>query len=209
MIGVLVVDDHPMLRAGLAQLLQQADDITLIGLAADGAKGVELALDAHPDVVLMDLEMPGLDGIEATRRIRASCEHTQVVILTSFSDRARILDALDAGAAGYLLKDAEPDQLLRGIRAAAVGEAPLAPRAASELLAERHETRPASGLTPREREVLAMVAEGLPNKLIARRLEISEKTVKAHLTRIFERLGVSDRTQAALWAQRHRLGVGR
>jgi DNA-binding NarL/FixJ family response regulator len=207
MIGVLVVDDHPMLRAGLAQLLQQADDITLIGLAADGAKGVELALDAHPDVVLMDLEMPGLDGIEATRRIRASCEHTQVVILTSFSDRARILDALDAGAAGYLLKDAEPDQLLRGIRAAAAGEAPLAPRAASELLAERHETRPASGLTPREREVLAMVAEGLPNKLIARRLEISEKTVKAHLTRIFERLGVSDRTQAALWAQRHRLGV--
>lgn len=208
MIGVLVVDDHPMLRAGLAQLLEQADDITLIGLAADGAKGVELALGAHPDVVLMDLEMPGLDGIEATRRIRASCEHTQVVILTSFSDRARILDALDAGATGYLLKDAEPDQLLRGIRAAAVGEAPLAPRAASELLAERHETRPASGLTPREREVLAMVAEGLPNKLIARRLEISEKTVKAHLTRIFERLGVSDRTQAALWAQRHRLGVG-
>lgn len=208
MIGVLVVDDHPMLRAGLAQLLEQADDITLIGLAADGAKGVELALGAHPDVVLMDLEMPGLDGIEATRRIRASCEHTQVVILTSFSDRARILDALDAGATGYLLKDAEPDQLLRGIRAAAVGEAPLAPRAASELLAERHETRPASGLTPREREVLAMVAEGLPNKLIARRLEISEKTVKAHLTRIFERLGVSDRTQAALWAQRHRLGAG-
>ena len=208
MIGVLVVDDHPMLRAGLAQLLEQADDITLIGLAADGAEGVALALGAHPDVVLMDLEMPGLDGIEATRRIRACCEHTQVVILTSFSDRARILDALDAGAAGYLLKDAEPDQLLRGIRAAAVGEAPLAPRAASELLAERHETRPASGLTPREREVLAMVAEGLPNKLIARRLEISEKTVKAHLTRIFERLGVSDRTQAALWAQRHRLGAG-
>jgi DNA-binding NarL/FixJ family response regulator len=208
MIGVLVVDDHPMLRAGLAQLLEQADDITLIGLAADGAEGVALALGAHPDVVLMDLEMPGLDGIEATRRIRACCEHTQVVILTSFSDRARILDALDAGAAGYLLKDAEPDQLLRGIRAAAAGEAPLAPRAASELLAERHETRPASGLTPREREVLAMVAEGLPNKLIARRLEISEKTVKAHLTRIFERLGVSDRTQAALWAQRHRLGAG-
>jgi DNA-binding NarL/FixJ family response regulator len=207
MIAVLVVDDHPALRAGLAQLLEQADDITLIGLAADGAKGVELALDAHPDVVLMDLEMPGLDGIEATRRIRASREHIQVVILTSFSDRARILDALDAGAAGYLLKDAEPEQLLRGIRAAAAGEAPLAPRAASELLAERHETRPASELTPREREVLAMVAEGLPNKLIARRLEISEKTVKAHLTRIFERIGVSDRTQAALWAQRHRLGV--
>ena len=208
MIGVLVVDDHPMLRAGLAQLLEQADGITLVGLAADGAEGVELALDKHPDVVLMDLEMPGLDGIEATRRIRESREHTQVVVLTSFSDRARILDALDAGAAGYLLKDAEPEELLRGIRAAAAGDAPLAARAASELLAERHEARPAAGLTPREREVLAMVAEGLPNKLIARRLEISEKTVKAHLTRIFERIGVSDRTQAALWAQRHRLGVG-
>ena len=208
MIGVLVVDDHPVLRNGLAQLLEQADGITLIGLAADGAEGVELALDKRPDVVLMDLEMPGLDGIEATRRIRASREHTQVVVLTSFSDRARILDALDAGAAGYLLKDAEPEELLRGIRAAAAGQAPLAPQAASELLAERHETRPAAELTPREREVLAMVAEGLPNKLIARRLEISEKTVKAHLTRIFERIGVSDRTQAALWAQRHRLGVG-
>jgi DNA-binding NarL/FixJ family response regulator len=207
MIGVLVVDDHPMLRAGLAQLLEQADGITLVGLAADGVQGVELALHAHPDVVLMDLEMPGLDGIEATRRIRTSLRDTQVVVLTSFSDRARILDALDAGAAGYLLKDAEPEELLRGIRAAAAGEAPLAPRAASELLAERHEARPAVSLTPREREVLAMVAEGLPNKLIAHRLEISEKTVKAHLTRIYESLGVSDRTQAALWAQRHRVGV--
>jgi DNA-binding NarL/FixJ family response regulator len=205
MIRVLVVDDHPVLRAGLAQLLEQADGIALSGVAADGAEGVELALDLRPDVVLMDLEMPGLDGIEATRRIRASREQTQVVVLTSFSDRARILDALDAGAAGYLLKDAEPEELLRGIRAAAAGQAPLAPRAASELLAERQETRPAAELTPREREVLAMVAEGLPNKLIARRLEISEKTVKAHLTRIFERIGVSDRTQAALWAERHRL----
>ena len=207
MIGVLVVDDHPVLRNGLAQLLEQADGIELVGLAADGAEGVELALDGSPDVVLMDLEMPGLDGIEATRRINASREHTQVVVLTSFSDRARILDALDAGAAGYLLKDADPEELLRGIRAAAAGDAPLAPRAASELLAERHEGRPAAGLTPREREVLAMVAEGLPNKLIARRLEISEKTVKAHLTRIFERIGVSDRTQAALWAQRHGPGA--
>jgi DNA-binding NarL/FixJ family response regulator len=208
MIGVLVVDDHPVLRNGLAQLLEQADGIELIGLAADGAEGVQLALDGSPDVVLMDLEMPGLDGIEATRQIRASREHTQVVVLTSFSDRARILDALDAGAAGYLLKDADPEELLRGIRAAAAGDAPLAARAASELLAERYEARPAAELTPREREVLAMVAEGLPNKLIARRLEISEKTVKAHLTRIFERIGVSDRTQAALWAQRHRQGVG-
>ena len=207
MIRVLVVDDHPVLRGGLAQLLGQAEGVELAGLAADGAAGVDLALDENPDVVLMDLEMPGLDGIEATRRIRASRPDTQVVVLTSFSDRARILDALDAGATGYLLKDAEPEELLRGIHAAASGEAPLAPRAASALLAERLEARPATELTPREREVLLMVAEGLPNKLIARRLEISEATVKAHLTRIFERIGVSDRTQAALWAERHRLGA--
>ena len=207
MIRVLVVDDHPVLRGGLAQLLGRAEGVELAGLAADGAAGVDLALDENPDVVLMDLEMPGLDGIEATRRIRASRPETQVVVLTSFSDRARILDALDAGATGYLLKDAEPEELLRGIQAAASGEAPLAPRAASALLAERLEARPATELTPREREVLLMVAEGLPNKLIARRLEISEATVKAHLTRIFERIGVSDRTQAALWAERHRLGA--
>jgi DNA-binding NarL/FixJ family response regulator len=205
MIGVLVVDDHPVLRSGLAQLLEQAEGIELVGLAADGAEGVELAVSTRPDVVLMDLEMPGLDGVEATSRILSSCEGTRVVVLTSFSDRERILDALDAGATGYLLKDAAPDELLRGIHAAAAGQAPLAPKAAAELLAERRDVRPAAELTPREREVLVMVAEGLPNKLIARRLEISEKTVKAHLTRVFARIGVSDRTQAALWAERHRL----
>ena len=205
MIRVLVVDDHPVLRGGLAELLGQADGVELAGLAADGTAGVELALDERPDVVLMDLEMPGVDGIEATRRIRSSLPETQVVVLTSFSDRDRILAALDAGAAGYLLKDAEPEELLRGVHAAAAGDAPLAPRAASALLEERRETRPSAELTPREREVLLMVAEGLPNKLIARRLEISEGTVKAHLTRVFERIGVTDRTQAALWAERHGL----
>ena len=205
MIRVLVVDDHPVLRSGLAQLLRQAEGVELIGLAADGDEGVELAVEESPDVVLMDLEMPGLDGIEATLRIRSARPETQVVVLTSFSDRVRILDALDAGAAGYLLKDAEPDELLRGIRAGAAGDAPMAAKAARVLVAERRETRPATELTPREREVLLMVAEGLPNKLIARRLEIREATVKAHLTRIFERIGVTDRTQAALWAERHRL----
>jgi DNA-binding NarL/FixJ family response regulator len=208
-IRVLVVDDHPVLRTGLSQLLEQAEGVELSGLATDGAEGVELALAGRPDVVLMDLEMPGLDGIEATRRIRAAGTHTQVVVLTSFSDRERILEALDAGASGYLLKDAEPEELLRGIHAAAAGDAPLAPRAATELLAERREERPEAQLTPREQEVLVMVAEGLPNKLIARRLEITEGTVKAHLTRIFERIGVSDRTQAALWAERHRLATRR
>jgi DNA-binding NarL/FixJ family response regulator len=203
MIRVLVVDDHPVLRSGLAQLLGQAEGIELVGLAAEGGAGVELARTERPDVVLMDLEMPELDGIEATRRIRDALPETQVVVLTSFSDRERILDALDAGAAGYLLKDAEPEELLRSIRVAAAGQAPLAPQAASALVAERREARPATELTPREHEVLLMVGEGLPNKLIARRLEISEATVKAHLTRIFERIGVTDRTQAALWVERH------
>jgi DNA-binding NarL/FixJ family response regulator len=207
MIRVLVVDDHPVLRSGLAQLLGQAEGVELVGLAAEGSAGVELARTEQPDVVLMDLEMPELDGIEATRRIRDALSETQVVVLTSFSDRERILDALDAGAAGYLLKDAEPEELLRSIRVAAAGQAPLAPQAASALVAERREARPATELTPREHEVLLMVGEGLPNKLIARRLEISEATVKAHLTRIFERIGVTDRTQAALWAERHRLGA--
>ena len=209
MTRVLVVDDHPVLRRGLAQLLGQAKGVELVGLAADGSEGVKLALDESPDVVLMDLEMPALDGIEATRQIRASRPQTAVVVLTSFSDRERILEALDAGAAGYLLKDAEPEELLRGIDAAAAGQAPLAPRAASTLLAERREARPGTELTPRERDVLLMVADGLPNKVIARRLEITEGTVKAHLTRIFERIGVTDRTQAALWAERHRQAVDR
>ena len=203
MIRVLVVDDHPVFRAGLAQLLESADDLELVGTAEDGERA--LALAGQSDVVLMDLEMPVLDGIEATRRIRRERPESQVVVLTSFSDRERILAALDAGAIGYLLKDAEPGELLRGIRAAARGESPLAPRAARAVLQARVERRPAEELSPRERDVLRMVAEGLPNKLIASRLGISEKTVKAHLTRVFSHLGVSDRTQAALWVERHGL----
>src|SRR4051794_3340932 len=151
----------------------------------------------------MDLEMPGLDGIEATRQIRAADATVNVVVLTAFSDRRRILDAIDAGAAGYLLKDAEPDELIRGLQAAARGESPLDPKAAQALVAARADRQAEPELTPREREVLALLADGLPNKLIARRLNISEKTVKAHLTNIFQRIGVSDRTQAALWAQRN------
>lgn len=205
MIQVLVVDDHPVVRTGLAQLLEEAEDIALAGMAEDGQRALAIARAQQPDVVLMDLEMPGVDGIKATEVIREERPGTQVVVLTSFSDQERILDALDAGAIGYLLKGAEPDELLRGIRAAARGESPLAPKAASAVLAARSDRRPAEELTPREREVLLMVAEGSPNKLIARRLDISERTVKGHLTHIFERIGVTDRTQAALWAERHRL----
>jgi DNA-binding NarL/FixJ family response regulator len=203
MIRVVIADDHAVVRAGLAQLLATFPDVELVGTAAHGEEAVLLCADRAPDVVLMDLEMPVLDGIEATRRIRVAHPGVAVVVLTSFSDRERILKALDAGAAGYLLKDAEPDELERAIEAAARGEAPLDPKAARALLSARRSPAPAEALSQREREVLAMVAEGLPNKLIAQRLAISEKTVKAHLTSVYRQIGVTDRTQAALWAQRH------
>lgn len=207
MIRVLLVDDHQLVRAGLESLLDTVSDMTVVGAAADGIDAVALAARTKPDVVLMDLSMPGLDGVEATRRIVGARPETFVVVLTSFSDRERILDALDAGAVGYLLKDAEPTELLRGIRAAARGESPLDPRAARTVLGARVERRAVRDLTDREREVLALVAKGLANKQIARSLGISERTVKAHLTSVFQRIGVADRTSAALWAQRHRLGA--
>jgi DNA-binding NarL/FixJ family response regulator len=205
-IRLLLAEDHPVVRAGLERLLANEGDIDLAGAACDGAEAVALAGELRPDVVLMDLSMPVMDGVEATRRIVA--EHdgaVSVVVLTSFSDREQIMAALDAGASGYLLKDAEPDDLLRGIRAAARGESPLDPKAAREVLAAR--TQPAAAatgdLSARELDVLKLVAQGLPNKRIARELEISEKTVKAHLTNIFQRVGVHDRMQAALWAREH------
>jgi DNA-binding NarL/FixJ family response regulator len=202
-IRVLIADDHPLARAGLQQLLGSVEDIAVVGAAAGGEEALRLAVEREPDVILMDLEMPDKDGIEATRELRTRRPAAAVVVLTSFSDRERILAALDAGAIGYLLKDADPDELAGAIRAATRGDAPLHPRAARELL-DRNRGGPQ--LTEREQEVLALVAEGLPNKLIARRLAISERTVKGHLTHIFERIGVTDRTQAALWARGHRLG---
>lgn len=208
MIRVVIADDHGVVRAGLAQLLATFPDVELVGSAANGEEAVSLSAARNPDVVLMDLDMPVLDGIEATRRIRAAQPGVTVVVLTSFSDRERILSALDAGAAGYLLKDAEPESIARALAAAARGEAPLDPKAAGVLLSARRASSPADGLSDREREVLAMVAEGLPNKLIAQRLEISEKTVKTHLTSVFRQIGVTDRTQAALWAQRHGVSGG-
>ena len=206
MIRLMFAEDHVLVRAGLAQLLGGFEDFDLVGAATNGAEAVELAVRERPDVVLMDLEMPVMDGIEATRRIVAQVEGVAVVVLTSFSDRDRILRALDAGAVGYLLKDAEPDDLIRGIRAAARGESPLAPKAAHAVIRARSD-RQAVTLSAREREVLTLVAAGLANKQIARRLEISEKTVKAHLTSVFSQIGVTDRTQAALWAQRNGLVV--
>jgi DNA-binding NarL/FixJ family response regulator len=204
-IRLLIVDDHNVVRAGLEQLASTFEGVEVVGTAADGAEAVERCLEAKPDVVLMDLEMPGVDGIEATRQIAEQSPETQVVILTSFSDRDRIVRALDAGAVGYILKDAAPEELEAAIRAAARGESPLDPKAARTLLASRLVPAPAAQLSDRELEVLRMVAEGLQNKEISRRLGISEKTVKAHLTSVFRSIGVTDRTQAALWAERNGL----
>jgi DNA-binding NarL/FixJ family response regulator len=203
MIRVLIVDDHALVRAGLAELIGAGDEIEVVGLAESGDQALALTASAEPDVVLMDLSMPGIGGVEATRRIVAEHPGMQVVVLTSLSARERILEALDAGAIGYLLKESEPDELVRAVQAAARGESPLSPKAAQHVIAERTGQRPALQLSPREREVLDLVGQGLSNKLIARRLEISEKTVKAHLTQVFSQLGVSDRTQAALWIERN------
>lgn len=204
MIRVIVADDHAVVRQGLAGLIDAAGDMTVLATASDGSAAVELAREHGPDVVLMDLQMPGTDGVAATRLITAEIPGVEVLVLTSFSDTDRILAALDAGAVGYLLKDAEPAELLDGVRAVARGESPLHPRAARQLLVAR-----SSGgrveLSPRETEVLRLVVGGLANKQIARRLGITERTVKAHLTSVFQRIGVADRTQAALWAQRHGL----
>ena len=203
MIRVVLADDHGIIRDGLGRLIASLDDVEVVGLASDGAEAVEQSRLTKPDVVLMDLDMPVLDGIEATRRVLAERPETAVIVLTAFSDRPRITGALAAGACGYLLKDVDAEGVAEGIRAAARGETPLDPRAARTMLDARSAPEPLAGLSEREREVLGLLVEGLSNKLIARRLEISEKTVKSHLTRIFRELDVTDRTQAALWAERH------
>ena len=205
MTRVMIVDDHALVRQGLAALLAATDDLQVVASAPDGSSAARTAAAARPDVVLMDLSMPVMDGVQATRALLASCPTARVVVLTSFGEHSRIREALSAGAIGYLLKDAEPADVLRAVRGAAAGGAPLSPRAALALLPGSQPSGGASpsSLTAREQEVLRLVATGLPNKSVARRLEISEKTVKAHLTRIFAALGVADRTSAALWAQRH------
>jgi DNA-binding NarL/FixJ family response regulator len=207
LIRVLVADDHAVVRDGLEQLVRSAVDLEFVGGAGDGGEAVDLGIERKPDVVLMDLSMPGLDGIEATRRLVKRLDGVQIVILTAFSDRGRILGALDAGAVGYLLKDATPEELLNGIRAAARGESPLAPKAARALL-QAHVEQEQEPLRGREREILALVAAGHPNKIIARRLGISEKTVKSHLTSVYRQIGVTDRVQAALWARDHGITSG-
>jgi len=201
-IRVVVVDDHAMVRAGLVSLLEAAGDITVVAQAADGADAVRLATQARPDVVLMDLSMPVMDGVAATAALLDVMPELRVVVLTSFSDRGRVTAALEAGAVGYQLKDGEPATLLAAVRAAAAGQAPLDPRVAQVLLPARGQ-RAGDGLSSREEQVLRLVADGLANKQIARALGITERTVKAHLGKVFRELGVADRTSAALWARDH------
>jgi len=203
-IRVAIADDHRVVRVGLEQLLETFEDVDFVGAADGGESAVTLCTETTPDVLLLDLSMPDLDGIGVTRRLAEVSPETKVVVFTSFSDREGIVGALDAGAIGYLLKDAEPGEIHAAIHAASRGEAPLAPKAAAALLQARSDRSIAGEveLTPRERDVLQLVIAGHANKQIARKLGISEKTVKGHLTNVFQRIGVSDRTQAALWAER-------
>ena len=203
-ITVALVDDHAVLREGLAMLLAGAPDIEVVGMAANGREALELVRQTHPHVVIMDLQMPDMDGVTATRLVVAE-GGTDVLVLTSFSDTDRIVAALDAGAVGYLLKDAEPEDVVAGVRAVSRGESPIHPRAARQLLGALPAAAPEI-LTPRELEVIILVRKGMANKQIARRLGISDRTVKTHLTSAFARIGASDRTQAALWAERRGLG---
>jgi DNA-binding NarL/FixJ family response regulator len=200
-IDVLVVDDHALMRAGLRGLISGAADMRVVGMAADGAQALEVVATTNPHVVLMDLSMPVLDGVAATRRISEQHPQVAVLVLTSYSDQQRVLEAMDAGAIGYVLKDTDPGALLAAIRSAAQGHSPLDPRIARTILHTRRSAPPVSELTDREAEVLTLVGRGMANKQIARSLGIREGTVKAHLTSVFQRIGVHDRTSAALWAR--------
>ena len=201
MIRLLIVDDHSVVRRGLETLLGTFADIEIVGTAADGIEAVQLAAERHPDIILMDLSMPNLDGFEATRQILAANPKIRIVALTSFSEQRKVFDAISSGAIGYLLKDSTPAELVDGVRAAFAGESPLDPKAARVLIEGQRNPVVVPTLSPREWEVARVLSEGLTNKAIGKKLGISERTVKAHLTAIFSKLEVSDRTQAAMWVR--------
>ncbi len=206
-VRVLLVDDHAVVRRGLSAFLMTYEEIDVVGEAAGGTEGIEMVKQFLPDVVLMDLVMPEMDGIEATRRIRQISPSTQVIVLTSYSEDERIFPAIKAGALSYLLKDVGPDELVRAIKAARRGEATLHPAVAGRLMHEltAARTSPLDELTDREREVLTCIARGMSNAEIANYLTIGERTVKTHVSNILSKLHLQDRTQAALLALRERL----
>jgi DNA-binding NarL/FixJ family response regulator len=205
MIRIVIADDHAMVRAGLSQLLGSFDDLEVVGTASDGSEAVQVVGELRPDLVLMDLSMPVMDGIEATAALKQQFPDTHVVVLTTFQEPRQVAAALSAGASGYLVKDVEPEVLVAGIRAAVQGGAPLSPSVAAGLLRGSNQMSMVSpsSLTPRELEILQLIVDGHTNQQIARTLGISEKTVKTHCSRLFQRLGVTDRTQAAVWAMRN------
>jgi DNA-binding NarL/FixJ family response regulator len=199
-IRVLVVDDHQVVRHGLRTFLDIQDDIEVIGEAGDGGEAVAATEELSPDVVLLDLQLPTVDGVEALRMLRERGCTAKVLVLTSFTEPSSVVPALRAGAAGYLFKDVEPDALAQAIRAVHAGQVLLEPEVAAALLADNAPNERAASLTDREREVLAEIARGRSNREIARALVLSEKTVKTHVSSILAKLGLSDRTQAALFA---------
>ncbi|GAA4930070.1 response regulator [Actinoplanes utahensis] len=204
MIRILLVDDHPVVRMGLRGMLDAEPDLTVIGEASSGVEGVAVAVAERPDIVLMDLRMPGGDGVEATGRILASAPGVRVMVLTTYESDRDILRAIEAGASGYLLKDASPAELADAVRAAARGETVLAPSVASTLVRQVRSPAPPA-LSARETEVLRLVSGGMTNAEIGKRLFISEATVKTHLLRVFNKLDVADRTAAVTTAMRHGL----
>ncbi|MFE5494959.1 response regulator [Streptomyces virginiae] len=205
-IRVLLVDDHQVVRRGLRTFLEVQEDIEVVGEASDGEEGIVRAEELRPDVILMDVKMPGTDGIEALRRLRELANPARVLIVTSFTEQRTVVPALRAGAAGYLYKDIDPDALAGAIRSVHAGHVLLQPEVAQALLSQDDLASPAGrpgALTDREREVLCLIADGRSNREIARALVLSEKTVKTHVSNILMKLDLSDRTQAALWAVRH------
>lgn len=206
LVRVLLVDDHQVVRRGLRTFLEVQEDIEVVGEAADGAEGVARAEELRPDVVLMDLKMPGVDGIAALQRLRELGNPARVLIVTSFTEHRTVVPALRAGAAGYVYKDVDPEALAGAIRAVNAGHVLLQPELAGALLAEdgpRGAQGRAGTLTEREQEVLGHIADGRSNREIARSLHLSEKTVKTHVSNILMKLDLADRTQAALWAVRN------
>ncbi|MFJ3923461.1 response regulator [Streptomyces sp. NPDC090022] len=206
-IRVLLVDDHQVVRRGLRTFLEIQDDIEVVGEASDGAEGTERAEELRPDVILMDIKMPGTDGVDALRRLRELANPARVLIVTSFTEQRTVIPALRAGAAGYVYKDIDPEALAAAIRSVHAGHVLLQPEVAVALLAqdESPSSRGGTALTEREREVLSLIADGRSNREIARALVLSEKTVKTHVSNILMKLDLADRTQAALWAVRHGL----